>query len=68
LGTIDAHVLLRNLENTNLRFSSIPELLDLLQEPLVVDAEVEFTWAEGADPNHEHPVSKRFVRLVAAAE
>jgi hypothetical protein len=71
LGTIDAQMLLsvvQHLDNTNLRFSPIPEMLQLLQSPIVFDAEVEYTWAEGADPHHERAVSKRFVRIVAAPE
>ncbi len=68
LGTIDAQVLLQTLENTNLRFSPSAELLQLLQKLLVVDAEVEYTWAEGADPHHERAVSKRFARIVVTPD
>jgi hypothetical protein len=68
MGDTDTHALLNlPLVNTNLRFSPVPELLRILNEPLVVSAEVEYTWAEGSDPKHDHPVSKRFVRLVIEA-
>jgi len=65
LGTMDAQVLLKNLDNTNLRFSPVPELLLDIHKPLLVDAEVEYTWDHD---DGSHPTSKHFVRLVFAID
>jgi hypothetical protein len=68
MGDTDGNDLLNSLVNTNLRFSPVPGLLRTLNMPLCVTAEVEYTWAEGPDPNHTLPVGKRFIRFVIEAD